>query len=216
MYVLTVGVFLTCVWGFDEVHDDRVGSFSVHSDLIRQRMSNHHRHAFPSGVKSQRVQQLKAQLPQVRQLHGHLVREAPHQGAFVGSRSVNQSCLIGGLSFISQLPLLHVPGLSVVAGRYSAEGVLQAAMTLLLVQFGECALCRRGGQHAGAIFVGGAVGDEAGGAAAVGAGCKTTRGETFDKILNRFNGGLQLEPHPDLRDRRQSQLHLQQQPVSED
>lgn len=82
-------VFPTCVGGFDEVHDDRVCSFSVHGDLIRHRVSNHHRHALPGGVEAQRVQQLKAQLPQVRQFHGHLIREASHEGALVGPGSVD-------------------------------------------------------------------------------------------------------------------------------
>lgn len=200
----------TCVGGSDEVHDDRVRSFSVHGDLIRQRVSDHHRHTLPGGVEAQRVQQLKAQLPQVWQLHGHLVGEASDEGALVGPGSVDQRSLVGRLGLVAQLALLQVPPLPVVAGRDGAEGVLQASGRLLLVQFGERALRRGGGEQAGASLVGGAVGDEAGGAAVVGARGQAAGREAPDEGLDGFDRGLHLKPHTDLNEEKQSQSHLQQ------
>lgn len=205
-------MFPTCVGRFDEVHDDRVCSFSVDGDLIRQRVSNHNRHAFPGGVEAKCVQQLKAQLPQVWQFYSHLVREASDKGALVGPGGVDQCSLVGRLCLISEFTLLQVPRLPVVAGRNGAKGALQASGRLLLVQFGERAVCRGGGQHAGPSLVGGAVGDEAGGAAVIGARGQSAGGEAFDEVLDGLNWGLQLKPHPDLEDKEtRCQSHQQQQ-----
>lgn len=179
---------------FDEVHDDRVGSFGVHSDLLGERMSHHHRHAFTCGVESQRVQQLKAQLPQVWQLHGHLICKSAHQSAVVGAGGVHQSRLVRRLGFVTQLAFVLSGGLGcVVSGRDGAEGLLQS----LLLQFGERALGWWRWQHAG----GGtlrrwAVRGQAGRAAVVGAWSQTTWCETLDKVLDGLHWRFQLKtPH---------------------
>lgn len=65
--------------------------------------------------------------------------------------------------------------------------------TLLLVQLGERALGRGGGQQAAAHFMGGrAVGGQTGGAAAVGARGQTARSEALDEVLNGLHWRLQL------------------------
>lgn len=126
--------FPTRFRGFDEVHDDGVCSFGINRDLISERVSHHHRHTFPGGVEAQCVQQLEIQLPQVRQLHRNLVREAPNQGALVSPGSVDQRSLIRRLCLVAQLSFLRVPGgFSVVGGWIDGEGVLQGAGELLLV-----------------------------------------------------------------------------------
>lgn len=154
-------------------------------------MSNHHRHAFPGGVKAKCVQQLEAQLPQVRQLHDHLVGEASDQGALVGPGSVDQSGLVGRLCLVAQLSFVEVPGgFSIVGWRDGAKSLLQTSRGLLLVQLGERALCRGRGQQAGAALIGGSVGDETGGAAAVGAGGQSAGGEAFDEVLDGLHWRL--------------------------
>lgn len=218
----TVQKMFTCRRWFDEVHDDWIRSFGVDSDLVSEWMLNHHGHALACWIKAKRVQQLKRKLSQVRKLHHHLVRQTAHQRALVCPRSVHESGLVRRLGFVAQLALLlrqpPVCLCSIHGGWDGAEGMVQGTGCVgvcvgvgsaLLVQLGERALCRRRGEDAGAAAVGGwAVGDQAGQAAAVGAGRQTAGCKALDEILDGLHRGLQLKPPHLQKDQRQTSVTL--------
>lgn len=86
-------------------------------------------------------------------------------------------------------------------------GVRVGVGSALLIQLGERALCRWRGEDAGAAAMGGrAVGDQAGQAAAVGAGRQAAGGKALDEILDGLHRGLQLKPPHLQKDRRKTSV----------
>lgn len=76
--------------------------------------------------------------------------------------------------------------------------MLQAGWAPLLIQLCQRALGRWRRQQTGAAAIGRAVGNEAGGAAAVGARSQPAGGEALDEVLDCFDRGLELKSRADL------------------